>query len=634
MEQKLLDAEWPGWPASSNPIQESRSGPNNFPERIVQKIFRSLENVFFLSVAIGLLLASVAAGFIRTHIHFHKDRVQYGMEHLPAALFMAFLFVVLVGVLRIVLSRNVNWEDKPGFYYLAAIIAAFCIVWVPIELNCNFVRDDWMLLSATVIRKVLFTHPTFAWHTLDSIDGNFRPLGTALYLGVMLKLFGMHLSEYFAGTFLVNLMGCLVAFFIVRELGYSKVAGAAASILYMTRDMAYTEYIWISAISDALSILLCGVTVLALLKASKRRGGAAVVYHVVAWVSFFAAGLSKQTAFAIPAIAALLLLLRPGTENILPLRRRVISAFAALLIYGATAGVIFFHAKALLESKTPYPMSLNFYGLAGSFSYIVWFFAPLDFAGKYKTLSLFFPLIGLAVVIGVVELTRRVPRIAGPRPKDLVFVLLAAVACLGLLFPLGGRVAPYYGAMFAFWLSIAFGIALTRFEDARPENRPGRIACFVFCLMVMTGFLAIHLKQTALIPSGGYVWGTYGMDLDRARRANLSKLFAASPSTDTLVLADFPEYPSPYASMAMLDAPQIKQILIYNSASKTFLDNGHRGHIPMDGYSALNDVQAYTWNLPISSLEAHGILSNGQTLWVEFGNEKIISEPYSPDMAR
>ena len=70
--------------------------------------------------------------------------------------------------------------------------------------------------------------------------------------------------------------------------------------------MIYTIVAWSAAVGDGIVILLCGLTVLAVLRANKHRGLAALLYHLLAWASFLMATLSKQSSFTIPLIVFLL----------------------------------------------------------------------------------------------------------------------------------------------------------------------------------------------------------------------------------------------------------------------------------------------------------------------------------------
>ena len=169
-----------------------------------------------------------------------------------------------------------------------------------------------------------------------------------------------------------------MVFFIVRSLRYSKVIASVAAILYLSRDVLYTENAWFSALGDALAILFCGLAVLATLRALRSGTGAALVLHVLAFSSFFVATLAKQSAFAAAVIVPLIFLLRPGQDEEVPASRRWASAIVALAIYGSAALLVFEHAKALLGARTPYTLHVGIEGVEAFFEYLFWYFAALS----------------------------------------------------------------------------------------------------------------------------------------------------------------------------------------------------------------------------------------------------------------
>lgn len=585
-----------------------------------------LENKFFLGIPLLLLASSVASWSLRTHLHLHNPRLQYGVWHLPAALLLAALFAAVAGLLLKALSRSSSIEDKPTSYYLIALVIAFCLCWLPVLLAGRFVQDDWMLLAAASIRKIIYLHPGYAWFSLDTVDGNFRPLGTTLYFAYMLKLFGAHAFAFLCGNFIINLCGSLVAFFIVRELGYSKMAGAAASILYMTRGMNYTAVAWACALGDGIVILLGGLTVLGILRANKRSGLSAFAYHVLAWMLFCIATFAKQSSFSIPFIVMLLVLIRPGEAALPPLQRRVKQALLALIVYSIPAAVIFVHAKMLLQHKTPYPMSINLDSFTQWLSFVAWYFVGVGFGGKYKIydlLGILTKCMGAAILLGLIAFVKKVPRALGKRPRDIAFLLLAALAAIAPYALIPTRTAIYYGAMSAFWISIAFGIVLTQFGGITDKSPAARNAYFALYLLVIAGALEIRLKQTGGIPSGGYIWGTYGMDEQKNTYDQLAEILARVPTKDTIVMVDFPGDGRYYTSMAMFADPGLQRILIYNTKAGTYMVNDLVGLRPKDEFGALNDVQSYNWTLPIESTQAEKIVGQDRVAWIKFDNEKI-----------
>ena len=159
----------------------------------MQEVSGGFERRFFAGAALVLLLLTVAAAVLRPRLHLQNGRLQYGMEHLAGALIAAFLFTVLVGVawrfcLRTTMER---WLNRPTAFYLLLIGVVFCLFWLPPLLGGHFDEDDWQLLAAAAIRKAIYLHPGWSWYALDTVDGNFRPLGTVLYFGYLFRWFGL-----------------------------------------------------------------------------------------------------------------------------------------------------------------------------------------------------------------------------------------------------------------------------------------------------------------------------------------------------------------------------------------------------------------------------------------------------------
>lgn len=586
------------------------------------------EKQILWGIPLTCLLIMMATLVLRPHFHFHNPRLQYGMEHLPEALLLTALFTALAGLLLVQLSRSASIEGKPTSYFLVFLGAAFFFCWLPILLRAGFVQDDWMVVAAATIRKIVFLHPGYAWFSLDTVNGNFRPLVTTLYFGYMLKLFGLHAFPLLCGNFIVNLLGAFVAFFIVRELGYSKMAGGIASLLYMTRGLNYTLNAWACALGDGIVILLGGLAVLAILRANRRTGTVSLVYHALAWVLFVIATFAKQSSFSIPLIVALLVLLHPGQTALPSLRRRTGQALLALVAYSVPAAIIFFHARSLLE-KVPYPISLTLSGFTQLLGYLTWYFIGFEVPG-YRIASIFSTFAGAAILVGLAVLVWRVPALLGKRPRDIAFLLAAALGAIVLYVVLPTRTVAYYGAMSAFWVSIAIGIAVTQLGGMSDRSPSARNASIALYLIVVLGFFDIRVKQTGLISSGGYIWGTYGMDREKNIYDQISKALAGSPSDNTVVMVDFPSYAPAYISMALISDPGLQRILLYDSRTKTYLVNDLAGLRPKDDMRALSDVDAYWWNLPIDSTEAAGIANRENARWVQFKDGKAPSiVPYS-----
>lgn len=583
------------------------------------------ENIFFVFAAAVALLLAAMTYLLQGQVHLHHARMEYGFEHLPAAFLAIAVFSIFASVARTRLLRMPDLGSRSTLFFLTGLTVVFVLYWSSALLSGGFVQDDWMLLAAASIRKVLFLHPHYTWYTLDTVDGNFRPLGTVLYIGYMLRWFGLSPLPFLLGLFVTNLLGCLVLFLIVREMGYSRLTGAAAAILYISRGITYTIHTWISALGDSLVILLCGVTILLLLCANRSRGGRAVLCHVVAWVFFFLATLAKQSSFAVPLIVAMLLFLHPGEDVLPPLRQRIRNAVLGLTIYIGTAWLIFHHGKLLSQINSPYPMEFSWEAAFHTFAYIVWYFTTFDLP-RGKGMAMVPDVAGALIAAGLIYLVYRVPRLLGERPRDVLFATLSTFASLSLFIVLGTRSAPYYGSMAAFWMSVVLAILLTRMGEPAEENPAGRLCFLIFCMLAVWGFAEIRLKQTAIISSGGYIWGTQGIDEERSEFQIIRGLLGAVPEAHTVVLQNFPGYPSYEASMVLLLDPAIEHILVYNSSSKSYFVNDQDGLRPGDSFKDLQNSRAYNWTTSISAEKAHALLSQDHPVWLRYRQGTISLE--------
>ena len=549
------------------------------------------------------------------------------------ALLLTALFAAAAGFFSAFFSKPASLDEKPVYYSLLLLIAAFSLCWLPVLLSGGFVQDDWMVLSAAAIRKIIYLHPSTAWFSLDTVNGNFRPLVTSLYFGYMFKIFGLQAFAFLCGNFIVNLLGSIVAFFLVRELGYTKTAGFIASLLYMTRSFNYTLNAWACALGDGIVILLGGVIVLMILRANKRGGFVSIAYHALAWVLFVVATFAKQSSFSIPLIVALLLLLRPGQTALPSFARRVTQTVLALITYSIPAAIIFFHARSLLQ-KVPYPIVMTLNGFTQLFGYITWYFIGFELPGQYKIFGVLTSVAGAALLVGLILLVRRVPALWGKRPRDIVFLLLASLAAISLYIVLPSRTVAYYGAMSAFYVSIAIGIAVTQLGGITDRSVAARNAYFALYLIVIAGFLDIRIKQTGLISSGGYIWGTYGVAQEKILYGQIAKALAISPADHTLVMVGFPEAEPAFQSMALIANPGLQRILRYDRKTGTYLANNLEGFRPKDNVSALSDLQAYWWNLPIDIAEAAKLDTQDKATWIELEDDKIRSIAPLPGTAK
>ncbi len=559
----------------------------------------------FLASVIFLLLASATA--LLRHQPLHNLRLAYALQHLPLELFACAAFSLVLPLI----AGRLTLRSTP--ICIALIAAAFACFWLPILLTAGFVHDDWMLLAGASVRQIILSQPLASLQTLDTVDGNFRPLGTVLYLSYGLRYIGLHPTVLLTTSFCLNLLTTILAFVIVRQLGYSRLAGTAASLTFLSRALIYTESAWTAALGDSLVLAFAAVIVCCFLRARSVPTGQATALHLVAWLTFLLATLAKQSSFALPAVLIALLLIRPGLAPARALSRRLLDSLALLIAYGIPTLAVYHHAKTLLGARTPYPVALNFYSVLHSLSYPFFYLIPLSLPDTLGAKSLITSVFGFLLLAAAVVVIARKPSLLGARPADFLFFAFAALASISLFLLLRTRTQPYYGSMAAFWVSIALGILIAHRANAR--------AALLFTALLITGFTEVRLQQAALLPSGGYLWGTFGMDQER--RAYAGMVGQIQPQTRTIVLVDNPD-PNYGAPMVILAAPGVQRILALNSVTQSWSVNDHQGLRPQDGEQALTDNKAYRWETPLDPATAQAFIAQPGIQWLRFSGPTLL----------
>jgi hypothetical protein len=170
--------------------------------------------------------------------------------------------------------------------------------------------------------------------------------------------------------------------------------------------------------------------------------------------------------------------------------------------------------------------------------------------------------------------------------------------------------------MFAFWFSLALAIALDAFFELPADDSRRRLAVFLGCLLVSWGYFEVRLKQSALIASGSYVWGTSGMDHQQIVFRDLSQLLP-QPGVQCVVLSGFPWNNAYYTAMVQLIDPALSRVLTYDGATHTVYANDVEGARAHDGLQALSDVASYNWTVPVSPAQAAAWTASPGCVWLQ-----------------
>jgi hypothetical protein len=583
-------------------------------------------SAFFYLVAILSAPAAAVTWFAAAHRRVANPRIAYGLLHLPAAFLQIAIFAFALGVAYRWYRRRDARDPISSRILIVAIVVVFAIVWLPVALNGGFAQDDWMLLSAASIRKVVYAHPLASFHALDTVDGNYRPLGTVLYVGYMLRWFGLRPLPFALGNFFVGLGCAMLVFACMRQLRQNPRTAAAAAILFLSRDLIYVPLAWMCALGDTLAIFGSGLSILLLLRALRTRGVIAWLYHLAAWLSFLVALSAKQSAFAVPMIAILAILLDPEAEEPkYAWKRRLPLAVVVGTVYAATVLIIFRHAVDLLGHKTPYPVTFSPLVLRVALSHVTWFFLPLEFPDSHPSARLIVPAVGLGILIAIVGWLRRYPQLLEGNRRRTFFLVGSGFASLSLFLLLPSRSAAYYGSMGAFWFCMAIAIVLKNLnEDIHFSSR--QRGTWVLCLLLLSGYSFVRLKQTGLLPSGGYIWGTYSMEENMGEFDFLRKTLKQSPDRKVLVLVGGANAGKHQANMAVLADPSLQRILTFDPRSG-FSANNHQGLLPKDDFSNLTDVDAYHWTLRMDGATASAVMRDAPVIWIRMdqGHNSVLS---------
>jgi len=588
----------------------------------------SWEEIFFASFAIIFLLGSIAMFLLRQHLHAPDRELQYALDRLPGALLLSGLWILCLQLLHRWLLLSGVWRAPRLLPCLLVLLAVYCIYWIPAMLAWGFSQDDWYVLAAASIRKVIFVHPAWSFSTLEVIDGNFRPLGTVLYFGFMIKFFGASAFAFLAGSFLINLSVTVLLFFLVQEFGYSLQNATIAALLYLSRGMGFTLNTWSCAVGDGMVIFLCGLAALLILRANKRMGTPPLLLHLAAWLLFVFALLAKQSAFGFPPIAAALTLFAPETSDASNSRKRIGRALFVFLFYGATTMAVYLYSKTLLHGATPSKVGFSLKGLIHLFSYPTWYFAPLHFASRRAIMILMPEIFGVLILLALAVVLLRLPQVLGSRARHIAFFAYAGFCSVALFAFVGDRSVAYYGAMMAFWVSIGLALCLTNLGPLEIGNARARAGYFFLFLLLASGYADIQLKLTGIVPTGGYAI-PLGVAQERYGYRQLSNLLAGAPQADSLVLLNAPYLrdPGDFAVMALLADERISEIFIYHDASRTFTSNNLHGDRPRNDFQALADPHEYVWTTPVSDSEVQAHLSCERTLWISFEGDDPRAAP-------
>jgi small basic protein len=464
------------------------------------------------------------------------------------------------------------------------------LLWVPLVHASRFSADDWFLAAAATVRTSLAMRPWLSWYALDTVDGNFRPLGTVVYLN-----HGFSVLGFYAG-FLVCALAATLLYFIARKLGATGQLALCAALIFGSRDLLYGPVAWLCSLGDDLVLASGAGCVLLLLRSLHVAPRRAVLCHLGAFACLVVALLSKQSSYCIPLLALSTLTLRPGQERPASTQQQWAVALVTTTVYLATTVGVFHHASLLSRvGSTPYPIVFTADGLGYLLRSVLWFFGPFDLQiiPGFMTIetTLGFAILALLGWIG----WRRRGR-TGLGKRAMLFCVLAALVSIALFLFLPSRRVPYYADFAALWVAIPVAALCLGPESIA---KGGRGLTMVVALVVLGG-TSIQLKRTALIPSGTYLGGTYGMDAEKAESDAVRQQLRDHPHAETVVVRDnSPD--SVYPAMICIWSREVRRVYVFRPRTNEWLVNSLDGRVPQDTPEIWTDVGAFHWTRPLPS---------------------------------
>lgn len=341
------------------------------------------------------------------------------------------LAAVALAALR-VRASNLQPHPAPIDFTGPAIAAALAILAFARTSGFYFVSDDFLILlharaqwSAAWLRW-LFSTP--------GGDGHFGPL-VYVFNVLSSRLFGPTLAAWHWISFAIHAVNCVLVYALAAALGYARRSGLFCAALFAIHGSRPEAVVWITARFDLLSTLFVLLGLLALLKSLHATQPARAILLAAALVCMTAGMLSKESAYAFPMLALLLI----ATQSKNPIRH-----WPAALAMCLTAAAVFAYRWTLFNgiggyldpSGRPQFLSLTPLVILKSLALRLWS-------------SLFFPvnwtipmgaLLALAIAIYMAALTILCARArADRRPliEAAAFIVLAALPVVSrLLIPM------------------------------------------------------------------------------------------------------------------------------------------------------------------------------------------------------
>jgi hypothetical protein len=191
-----------------------------------------------------------------------------------------------------------------------------------------FLSDDFLLM----------TQASTSWRGLLPVflkpggDGFFRPIGYA-FISICGKLFGADAAKWHWTGYGFHALNCVLVYLLAGAIGYGIRARAVAAALFAVHGTRPEAVIWTAGRFDLLATTGVLMGLLLLLRACQPVQPWRPMLFCGAICSMVLAMLTKESAFAFPFLAALLMATGRGLRHRMPLLLGVLAISAAVFVY-------------------------------------------------------------------------------------------------------------------------------------------------------------------------------------------------------------------------------------------------------------------------------------------------------------
>jgi len=269
--------------------------------------------------------------------------------------------------------------DALALASIALITVAF-FAWMA---RSYFLADDFTLLAQA--------HSPLSWRgvfTTRGGDGSFRPLGYLSY-AISAKWAGDNPAPWHWIGFALHIANAMLLYALACSLGYSRFLAWFAATLFSVHGSHPEAAVWIAGRFDLLATFFLLVAMLAFVRSREPDRGW-MAWLAVAVLAMIAGLLSKESAYSLPLLAALLVVCTGGVRSG--------KVWGPLLLFGVLSGALFAYRWNLLGGIGGYgPISLLPSLKALTFRMWAILFFPINWtlpAGRWLT--------ALAIVYGAV----------------------------------------------------------------------------------------------------------------------------------------------------------------------------------------------------------------------------------------